>query len=368
MKKYTYFPILLLLIIIACNQNENHSKIILETTGFADSTKIILYNYETQISDTGFMLNNMLVFNAQVKEPTLFSIRNIAKSREAFDNRMFWKEDKQLNIKALTGKLKTAIIEGSEIQIQADLVDARKNHFKQINDSLVKVYRSLPKEETEKRAEIRAQGLEMTQAITDVETNYIENNPEELFSAISLKNLMSYTIPKDKTIALYENLSIRLQSTKYGKTIKKYLDISLDLKVGDQAVDFQLPGLDGNLIGLSSFKGKYILLDFWSSGCGPCRIENPNLLRNYRAYRDQGFEIISISFDKNRKDWADAVKQDSMIWTTVCDLKGGDGDVIMTYNVYFMPTYFLIDPDGIIIDKFMGRGQLDGKLEKIFPD
>lgn len=159
-----------------------------------------------------------------------------------------------------------------------------------------------------------------------------------------------------------------MQSTKYGISIKKYLELSRDLKVGDEAIDFLLPDLDGNLVGLSNFKGKYILLDFWGSGCGPCRMENPNLLRNYIAYRNKGFEIISISFDKNSEAWANAVKKDSMIWTTVCDLKGSDGDVIMTYNVYFVPTYFLIDPDGVIIDKFLGTGQLDGKLKEIFPN
>jgi len=213
---------------------------------------------------------------------------------------------------------------------------------------------------------LRTRGREITKAITDVDINYVKNNPDNLYSAVILKQLMTYTIPKKETEALYEDLSSEIKSTKYGLAIKKYLEISRDLEVGDKAIDFQLPDQDGNLVGLSNFQGKYILLDFMSSGCGPCRMENPNLLRNYREYRDEGFEIISISFDKNREDWLNAVKKDSMIWTTVCDLQGGDGDVIMTYNVYFMPTYFLINPDGIIIDKFLGMGQLDGRLEKIF--
>lgn len=213
---------------------------------------------------------------------------------------------------------------------------------------------------------MRAEGKEVTKAITDADVNYIKDNPDELFSVITLKRLMTYTIPKDKTRELYESLSVEMQSTKYGMAVKKFLDLSLDLKVGDRAVDFQLPDLDGNMVGLNDFQGKYILLDFWGSGCGPCRMENPNLLRYYKAYREKGFEIISISFDKSREAWAKAVEKDGMIWTTVCDLKGGDGDVIMTYNVYFMPTYFLINPEGIIIDKFLGAGQLDSRLEEIF--
>jgi len=141
----------------------------------------------------------------------------------------------------------------------------------------------------------------------------------------------------------------------------------MDFKVGDKATDFKLPDLEGNLVGLSSFKNKYILLDFWSANCGPCRLENPNLLRNYQTYHQRRFEILSISLDRSRKDWENAVKKDNMIWTTVSDLQGSDGDVPTTYNVYFIPTYYLIDPNGIIIDKFSGRGQINTKLKKIFP-
>lgn len=367
MKNFKYFPISLLILLMSCNPNENNSKIVLETTGFADSTKIFLVNTETVRTDSGYIINNNLVFYADVDEPTKFFIKPVIRTRADIDVKYFWKENKLLTIKGEKGNLEYAKVEGSVIQIQADAVDASKNHLKQINDSLLSVYKSWDKEDTEGKSAIRKKGKEITQAITDVEINYVKNNPDELYSAITLKQLMTYTIPKEKTKALYENLSVEMQETKYGITIKKYLDLSLDLKIGDQAADFQLPDLDGNLVGLNDFKGKYILLDFWGSGCGPCRMENPNLLRYYKAYREKGFEIISISFDKNRDDWANAVEEDSMIWTTVCDLRGIDGDVMMTYNAYLMPTYFLIDPNGVIIEKFLGRGgPLDNKLKEIF--
>lgn len=367
MKYYRYLPISLLILLMSCNLNEEQSKIVLQTTGFADSTKIYLTNYETMLTDSGYIMNNNMAFYADVDGPTMFAIRPIFETRATFEVKTFWKENKQLTIKAEKGNLENAKIEGSVIQIQADLVDHDKKQLQQKNDSLASIYKSWDKEDTEGRLAIRKKGREITQAIADVEINYIKNNPDELFSAITLKQLMTYTIPKTETKALYENLSVDMQATKYGMSIKKYLELSQDLEVGDQAVDFQLPDLDGNLVGLKDFSGKYILLDFWGSGCGPCRMENPNLLRYYQAYRDKGFEIISISFDKNRDDWANAVEKDSMIWTTVCDLKGTDGDVIMTYNVYMMPTYFLIDPNGIIFEKFLGRaGPLESKLKEIF--
>ncbi len=370
MKKNFFLPILFLVILMSCNQNENRSKIIIELSGFADSTKIYLFNHETETQDSAYIINNNLDFFAEVNEPTLFSIRTVfnPQKREEFENKLFWKENNMLGIKAEKGNLKNAKIIGSEIQKQLEIIELKQFHLEQINDSLVKEYRALPQEEKEKRLAIRAKGKEITKAITNVEIDYVKNNPNQLYSVITLKRLMTYTIPKDKTRELFDNLSEQMKATKYGVSVKKYLELSLDLKIGDKAPDFQLPDLDGNLIGLSNFKGKYILLDFWSSNCGPCILELPNLLRNYQEYKDRGFEIMSISFDKKKSDWLKAVKDYNMIWTSVSDLKGSDSDVIMTYNVYFMPTYFLIDTEGIIIDKFMGRGQLDEKLKKLFPN
>lgn len=368
MKNYISFPIILLIFLMGCAHNGNRSLIILETTGFPDSTKIYLTDLDKATSDSGFIVNNQLIFNVEVVEPTQFMIRPVFKTRADIDTRTFWKEDWQLTIRAEKGNLKNAVIEGSKIQVDADFVKSRQEGLNQVNDSLFSLYRSLEDKASEEALALRAKRKEVTQEIKDVEINFVKNNPDKLFSVISLRQLMSYRIPKETTEALYENLSAEMKSTRYGLAVKKYLELSQDLEIGDKALDFQLPDLDGNLVGLNNFPGKYILLDFWGSGCGPCRMENPNLLRNYKAYRDKGFEIISISFDKNREDWENAVKKDSMIWTTVCDLQGSDGDVIMTYKVYFMPTYYLIDPSGVIIDKFLGTGQLDGKLKEIFPN
>ena len=368
MKKLIYLSITVLIVAFAgCTLENTESLIVLETTGYTDSTLIYLVHMETSATnDSGYIVNNRLVFNVDVDEPTPYMIRPVIKSRADIDTRSFWKENKQLTITAEKGDLKNAMVEGSEMQTQADLVKARKDKLNRLNDSLLAVYRSMEDRNSEEAKAIRARGRAITKEISDVDVNYIHENPDNIYSAITLKQLMTYTIPRDKTEALYEILSEEVKSTKYGLTVKRYLELSRDLKAGDRAVDFKLPDINGEMVGLSDFQGKYVLLDFWGSGCGPCRMESPNLLRNYQEYRDQGFEIISISFDKDREAWESAVEKDGMIWTTLCDLKGGDGDVIMIYKVYFMPTYFLIDPDGMIIDTWKGTGQLDKRLEEIF--
>jgi len=369
MKNQVYLQLFFVIFLMSsCTQNEDHSEIVLQATGFPDSTKIYLMNLENDSRDSGYITNNELIFSVKVDEPTPFVINTVYISRETYSSRYFWKEKKQVNIYAENGKLTEARIEGSEIQKQADMLDSNKSILTQTIDSLQNEYRSVPIDDVEKRKAIRSQAKEIEQAIIDVQVNYVHDNPEELFSAYTLKNLMKYTIPKDKTNELFENLSIGIQSSKYGTTVKKFLELSTDFEIGDKAMDFQLPDLEGNLMGLSSFKGKYILLDFWSSNCGPCLMENPNLLKNYKAYKDRGFEIIGICLDKNKEDWANTVKKYSMIWTTVSDLKSFDGDVPLTYHVFFIPTYYLIDPNGVIIEKIEGRGQLDEKIKNLFPD
>jgi peroxiredoxin len=368
MKNLIYLSLSVLIITLAgCAGRNNESMIVLETSGYADSTKIYLVDTETTVDiDSGYIVNNRLVFNLEVDEPTRLMIRPVFKTREDFQVRFIWKEDSQLSVRAEKGNLKNAMVEGSVMQIQADLIKANKDKLSMLNDSLLRVYNSMEDRSSEEAKAIRVRGRGISKEITGVEVDYIKDNPDNIFSAITLKNLMTYTIPKAETEALYENLSEEVKSTKYGISIKNYLDLSRELKAGDRAVDFKMPDINGKMVGLSDFQGKYILLDFWSSGCGPCRLESPNLLRNYKEYRDKGFEIISITFDRDREAWEKAVKKDGMIWTTLFDSKGSDGDVIMTYSVFFMPTYYLIDPDGVIIDTWQGTGQLDKRLEEIF--
>ena len=367
MKNYLIFLSSLFIVLISCTQTGNRSEIILETSGYADSTKIYLVDTETTVDiDSGYIVNNRLVFNLEVVEPTRLMIRPVFKTREDFQVRYIWKEDRQLIVRAEEGNLKNAVVEGSVMQVQADIIKAAKDKLNMLNDSLLIVYKSMEDRSSEEAKAIRTRGIAVSKEIAGVDVNYIKDNPDNIFSAITLKQLMTYTIPKDETAALYESLTEEVKSTKYGISIKNYLELSRDLKAGDRAVDFKMPDINGEMVGLSDFRGKYILLDFWSSGCGPCRLESPNLLRNYKEYRDKGFEIISITFDRDRETWEKAVKKDGMIWTTLCDQKGSDGDVIMTYKAFFMPTYWLIDPEGIIIDTWQGTGRLDEKLAEVF--
>lgn len=138
-------------------------------------------------------------------------------------------------------------------------------------------------------------------------------------------------------------------------------------EVGDKAPDIALPNVDGEIIKLSSLRGKVVLLDFWASWCGPCRRENPNVVKAYEKYKDEGFIVYSVSLDRNKASWEKAILQDGLVWDThVSDLKHWQSEGAATYKVTGIPMAFLIDQNGVIIGKNLRGRSLDQKLEEIF--
>lgn len=145
--------------------------------------------------------------------------------------------------------------------------------------------------------------------------------------------------------------------------IKKYENVK-KLAIGSIAPDFSLPDPDGNLIQLSSFRGKYVFLDFWASWCQPCRTENPELIKVYDKFREDHFEIVGVSFDKRRDYWLKAIEQDGLEWKHVSDLKYFDSEMIQLYNIVHVPTTILLDPQGKIIAKNIHSLELESILKE----
>lgn len=136
---------------------------------------------------------------------------------------------------------------------------------------------------------------------------------------------------------------------------------------GMEAPEISMKDPDGNLRNLSDLRGKVVLIDFWASWCGPCRRENPNVVKLYQKYRDQGFEIYSVSLDKEKGAWLKAIKDDHLEWPNhVSDLNGWTSSGGQTYGIMSVPSTVLIDRDGNIIARNLRGSDLDKKLEEIF--
>jgi thiol-disulfide isomerase/thioredoxin len=139
----------------------------------------------------------------------------------------------------------------------------------------------------------------------------------------------------------------------------------IGLKIGQQAPDIILPDSSGNLKTLSSLRGKIILVDFWASWCGPCRFENPNVVRLHQKYKDKGFDVLSVSLDQDKKAWLRAIEADGMEWNHVSDLKKWESSVVPLYNINAIPMTFLLDQKGVIVAKDLRGPDLEKKLASI---
>jgi peroxiredoxin len=137
--------------------------------------------------------------------------------------------------------------------------------------------------------------------------------------------------------------------------------------VGKMALEFALPDVNGKLVKLSSYKGKYVLVDFWASWCGPCRYENPNVVNAYKKFKGKNFDILGVSLDDKKDKWLKAIKEDNLTWTHVSDLKKWQSEVVGMYGFgeVGIPYNFLVDPEGKIIAERLRGNDLDAKLAEV---
>ncbi len=136
--------------------------------------------------------------------------------------------------------------------------------------------------------------------------------------------------------------------------------------VGQVAPDIEMADIEGNTRKLSDLRGKVVLIDFWASWCGPCRRENPNVVKAYAEYKDKGFEVFSVSLDKTPDRWAAAIEQDGLVWDNhVSDLKGWQNAAAKLYDVHSIPATFLIDQEGKVVASNLRGPALDSKLEEL---
>src|SRR6476659_1575002 len=224
--------------------------------------------------------------------------------------------------------------------------------------------------------DVNEQGTSKLDDLKNYVSGFIKNANDPITSSWALST-NSQLFPMDDYQSLLNGIVTKFPAHKGVAKIKEMNDRQLALAkqksqdvdepqwINKQAPELSLPDANGKTITLSSFKGKYVLVDFWASWCLPCRKENPNVVQAYNKYKNKNFTILGVSLDKAKDDWLGAIEADKLSWTQVSDLQEWNSLAVSTFNFTGIPFNVLVDPDGKIIAQSLRGDSLEKKLEEV---
>jgi peroxiredoxin len=331
-------------------QNKNTCRLIGTISNCKDSTILYLENLDSlNTVDSVIVLNGTFSHQLQLSHPTKFALHNKRSQYDFRDRKSIWLEPSEINIKGDFAFLKNLKVEGSLSQIEFEkynqLLSAANKRINQLQEQLF--FRSATEKVVDQN-KIDSLKNNLSQAIVGVliedKNSYLSLN--ELYSECYLA---FRHLDKEQIKTIYTHLPDGLRCSDKGIEIKKYFELPEPSKIGDMAPEIIQVTPSGYTIKLSDFRGKYVLLDFWSSSCAPCRGEFKWLRKIYSKYHPIGLEIFGVSGDNDKRWWVDAIKHDSIPWVNISDLKGWHNEAFLRFDIKRIPDKFLIDPQGLII-------------------
>lgn len=328
-----------------------------------DSSDVVngKYNFTGSLGDP-------LMASLRVKyqeDPNAKTIRAVSYNR---DIKQLFLENAKISVVS-TDSFANAAIKGSKAHAEFVGWEAMLKEENKVSGELNKQYNEFYKQKNQPGMDSLDAEFDKLTAIKNVKNKkYLSENPASPIAMFIFRQFVGYDINADEAEPVFLSLSEKLRSGPAGKEMAEKIEIAKKTGVGRMAMDFTQNDTLGNPVSLSSFKGKYVLIDFWASWCGPCRQENPNVVKAFNNYNEKGFTVLGVSLDQpNAKDkWMKAIHDDNLTWTQVSDLKFWGNAVAVQYGIQAIPQNFLIDPQGKIIGKNLRGEALNKKLETLF--
>lgn len=263
------------------------------------------------------------------------------------------------------GPLQEAIIQGGHTEAERQL-------WEKVSEPLIKqrgvlMSRKYLSRDNEDSVIVLTKAMaQVQQSLTKLQVQFVARFPDSYMSWELVKG-NSYAIDPDVLGPMLQSLNPTFTHSPEAKGMAERLAIARRTWIGKPALEFTQADVNGNPVSLSSFRGKYVLVDFWASWCGWCRLENPNLIKAYHQYKGKGFTVLGVSLDdaKDKDKWLAAIQKDGLPWQQVCDLKGRDNAVAKLYGIKGIPQNVLINPRGIIVAKNLRGDDLLVKLHEL---
>jgi len=194
---------------------------------------------------------------------------------------------------------------------------------------------------------------------------FIGQYPNSYVTPLAIYRVHQLTDDVDVLEKSYDKLSADVKKASVAVYLATIIKDNKKFPVGKPLDDFSQADTSGKMISLSSLRGKYVLVDFWASWCGPCRQENPNIVANFNKYKNKNFTVLGVSLDKSKEPWLEAIKADGLAWTHVSDLKGWNNEVSTKFEIFSIPQSLLLDPQGNVIAKNLRGLALEAKLAEL---
>ncbi len=375
MKKLTYLTLLMLLSVFAFAQQESTPKeftVSGKVKNGAAGEKVYLQfstNPPVTLDSTTLAADGTFTITATEKDGGNFYMLNIADRQkivllvEGGENFVVTTDGYDTNDKGQPGKYE---VKGSKnMDYYAQLMEMNQAIVDKVNKWNDDYAKATEKKDNKKMQEIQGNFQQAEVEHVAKIKSLLPQMGTSLVAIFTANNMLNPERDFAEMEAVAQRFENEQPNSKIAQSYIGFVKRMKGISVGDVAPDFTLNNPEGQDVTLSSLRGKYVLIDFWASWCGPCRMENPNVVALYNKYKDKGFAIYGVSLDKDKAAWLAAIKKDNLTWIHGSDLKFWNSAVAQTYGVNAIPATFLLDKEGKVIAKNLRGASLEAKISEL---